>query len=76
MQYAQEDSIMQVTHVPTSSTHVVSQGLLELLWTVYSEEMLTVEKYYAQKRPKISKVIELAKLKFTYRKVASSRLVY
>mgnify|MGYP007022700795 CR=1 FL=1 len=29
---------MQVTHVPTSSTHVVSQGLLELLWTVYSEE--------------------------------------
>ena len=38
--------------------------------------MLTVEKYYAQKRPKISKVLELAKLKFTYRKVASSRLVY
>ena len=40
MQYAPEDSIMQVTHVPTSSTHVVSKGLLELLWTVYSEEEL------------------------------------
>ena len=38
MQHAQEDSIMQVTHVPTSPTHVVSQGLLELFWTVYSEE--------------------------------------
>ena len=40
MQYAREDSIMQVTHVPTSPTHVVSQGLLELLWTVNSEEEL------------------------------------